>query len=119
MPAVKRNIIIEQYSTFVLNMVYRDAKRRPVNLAGWGARMRITGPNGTVHANLSETNGITLNATPGAIRVVISDEDTALMNFGDEETAKRVRYDLKLIPPNGMDFRLMEGRVIFSPGVTP
>lgn len=119
MPAAKKNILIEQYAAFVMNMVYRDAKRRPVDLSGWGARMRIVGPDGAIHANLDEIAGITLNEKPGQIRVVITDEETGAMNFGTEEQAKLVRYDLKLIPPDGLDIRLLEGKATFSPGQTP
>lgn len=120
MPAANKNILIEQYAAFELKLVYRDAKRKPINLTGWGARMRIVGADGTVHADLSSDNGkIVLNETAGSIRVLITDEETGAMDFGNEEAAKLVRYDLKLIPPNGMDKRLLQGKASFSKGMTP
>lgn len=113
MPAAKKNLVIEQRAAFRKRFVYRQPNKKPVNLTGFGARMQIRLPDGTLIADLSTSNGgITLGAATGVIDLRLSKIETAAMSFTS------ALYDLKLIPPSGDDFRLLEGKVTLSPGQT-
>lgn len=115
MPAVKKKLLIEQRAAFKLNLTWKDAKNKPVNLTGWTARLQVRPEFGssTVLLDASTDNGrITLGGVAGTIAVVVSDEVTKDLAF---ESAV---YDLKMTPPDGESIRLIEGTVALSPGVT-
>ncbi len=113
MPAAKKNLVIEQKAAFRKRFVYRQPNKKPVNLTGFGARMQIRLPDGTLIVDLSTENGrITLGGVAGTIDLRLSKLETAAMNFTG------ALYDLKLVPPSGDDFRLLEGKVTLSLGQT-
>lgn len=109
MPAVTKNLIIEQKATFRKKMTWRDKLKRPINLTGFGARMQIRAPDGSVIADLSTENfKITLGGALGTIEIVIPVSETSVMTF------TTALYDLKLIAPNGDEIRFMQGKVTLS-----
>ena len=113
MPAVTKNLIIEQKATFRKKMTYRDKFKKPINLTGYGARMQIRAADGALLADLSVANGkITLGGAAGTIELVIPAADTAVMTFAT------ALYDMKLIAPNGDEIRFLQGKVTLSVGQT-
>lgn len=113
MPAVTKNLTIEQKATFRKKMTYRDKFKKPINLTGYGARMQIRGADGSLIADLSTQNGkIVLGGATGTIELILSAAETALMTFAT------ALYDLKLIAPNGDEIRMLQGKVTLSVGQT-
>lgn len=115
MPAVKKNITIEQGATFKLVLTWKDSKSRPINLTGYSARLQVRAALGdaAVLIDASTANGkIVLGTTNGLITVTLTDEETQALTFQSGV------YDLKVTPPDGASVRLMQGSVTLSLGVT-
>lgn len=113
MPAVTKNLIIEQKATFRKKMTYRDKFKKPINLTGYGARMQIRSADGSMIADLSTQNGkIVLGGTAGTIELILSAAETTAMTFAT------ALYDLKLIAPSGDEIRMLQGKVTLSVGQT-
>lgn len=113
MPAAKKNLVIEQKATFRKRLIWRDARKRAIDLTGYTARMQVRDAAGELLADLSTENGlITLGAAPGAIDLLIQATQTRTMSF------QQALYDLKMIAPDGTEIRLLEGRVTLSLGQT-
>lgn len=114
MRAGKLNLYIEQHAKFTKSFVWRDARKRPINLIGYTALLQIRDAiGGTVLLELSTANGrITLGGTAGTVTLFASDEVTKLIDW----TAGV--YDLLMTPPDGEAVRLLEGRVTTSLSVT-
>lgn len=113
MPAVTKNLTIEQKTTFRKKLTYRDKLKKPINLTGYGARMQIRDATGALIADLSTQNSkIVLGGASGTIELVISAAETTLMTF------TTALYDLKLIAPSGDEIRLLQGKVTLSVGQT-
>lgn len=116
MSAVKRVLVIEQAGTFSDFFTWLDADRRQINLTGYTAKMQIRESqalDATLILELSTANGrIVLGGVTGTVAIEISDEDAALLTFTEGY------YDLKLTPPDGKTFRIMEGPITLSKGTT-
>lgn len=113
MPAVTKNLTIEQKATFRKKMTYRDKFKKPINLTGYGARLQIRAADGSLIADLSTQNGkIILGAAAGTIELVLTAAETTVMTFAT------ALYDLKLIAPNGDEIRMLQGKVTLSVGQT-
>ncbi len=118
MPAAKRNLAIEQFATFTKRLIWRDSKKRPINLTGWTAKlqMRANAGSNTVLLELStENGGIVIDPLKGIIDLILTDEQTGALTFA------AAVYDLVLTAPGapvGQAHRLIEGKVLVSPGVT-
>lgn len=135
MTAVKKDLYIEQGSTFRLVFVWAAASPSdptvagpPRNLAGWSAHMQIRkNQQSPTIVDASTDNGkIVLGYVPvgvdeppadpvpsnGRIAVILPDEDTDLL------TVKSAFYDLEITSPQGDVYRLLEGGVTISPNIT-
>ncbi|WKZ86359.1 hypothetical protein N5B55_05235 [Ralstonia pickettii] len=115
MPAAKQNFTIEQRATFKKRLQYRDTRGKPINLAGFTARMQIRSAANAAEVllDLSTENGrITLRGASGAIDLLVDSTATGAITW------TQAVYDLKLIAPDGTELRLLEGKVFASPGVT-
>lgn len=113
MTAAIYNFTLEQKVTFHRLLTYKDARGFPVDLTGYEARMQIRDQAGEVVATLTDTNGgIVLGGPEGTIQLNISETETSLMTFAT------ALYDLKLIAPDGMSMRLLQGKVTLSIGQT-
>lgn len=121
-------IALEQGATFRFTMTYgtrgpNDSNGNPTlgepyDLTGCIARMQIRQrAGGQVLVDLGTVvspsqSGIMLGGATGTISIHISDEITELL------TARRGKYDLKLIYPSGDEERILMGNVTISPAVT-
>lgn len=115
MAAAKLNLTVEQGSTFVKRLIWRDSKKRPINLAGYTAKMQIRAAASALSPiifELSTANGRITMPGGGVIELGISVDDTFDMKGGV--------YDLVLYAPgpSGGQYRLVEGKVVVSPAVT-
>lgn len=113
--ASKQNFTIEQRATFKRTLIWRSKLKRPINLTGYTARLQIraSAADPTVLLELSTSNGrIIITPLAGKIELIVSDEDTSLLTF------KSGVYDLKLFAPDGTSYRLLEGKILISEGVT-
>lgn len=111
----KVNLIINQGATFRYKFVWKDAKKRLIDVTGFTARMHIRPAvdSVTVLVTLNtEVSGITLGGTAGTVSLYLSDEDTAAFTWTSGV------YDLELVSPLGEVFRLVGGTVTVSPEVT-
>jgi hypothetical protein len=118
MPAAKINLTVEQGSTFTKTFIWKDAKNRPINLAGYTASLQVRAKADESLPILLEIgsqapeSGITLGGTAGTIALEISDEETATLTF------TKGSYDLLMTPPSGKRKRLVQGTFTVSPRVT-
>lgn len=112
MPAAKLNLTVEQGATFVKRLVWRDKAKRPISLSGYTAKMQIreSASSATVLFELSTANGRISMPGSGVIEMTIAVADTFNVKNGV--------YDLMLYAPSGQQIRLVEGKVVVSPGVT-
>ncbi len=112
MSAAKGNIKIEAKSGFELVCVCTDDADVPVDLTGYTARAAIKKTASDVDAVAVFTCTIP-TPTDGAVVCKLTAAQTAVMN--DMGTGA---WDLLLQPPVGEPFRLLQGSVTISPGVT-
>lgn len=115
MTAGQWSFALEEGSTFERSMTW-SISDAPVDLTGYTARLQVRAtrsPDSPVLLELTtENGGITLGDVDGTIALLVTDEQTALLDF------RAARYDLKMIPPSGAERRLLEGTVRFSREVT-
>ena len=113
MAAATKNLTIEQKATFRKKLTYRDAKKKPINLTGFTARMQIRDSQGALITDLSTENGkIKIGGSAGTIELVISNAETSAMTFST------ALYDLTLTAPNGDVSRILQGKITLSVGQT-
>lgn len=110
MPAVQKDIMIEQGVTFqfVVDVVYGDT------IAGFAAKMQIRKyvDSTEVLAEFSTDDGqITVNNATKQVVVTVPAEETLLYDWGSGV------YDIEL-RGGGKEWRLAKGRAFVSPGVT-
>ena len=115
MPAIRKNLVIEQNATFSKKLVWRDSLRKPIKLTGYTAKLQVRAALGdpAVLLELSTTNGgIVIAPAIGTITLKATPEVTELIEWDSGV------YDLLLEAPDGSKTRLMEGKVTVSKGVT-
>lgn len=111
----KVNLIINQGATFRYKFIWKDAKKRLIDVTGFTARMQIrpTIDSLTVLATLdTESSGISLGATAGTVSLYLSSATTTAYTWTSGV------YDLELISSSGEIFRLVGGTITVSPEVT-
>jgi hypothetical protein len=116
-PAGLHNIIADQGSTFSRTVVWRDPAKKPIQLRGYAARMkvRLASDSSEVVLDLTtENDGITLGETNGQINLYVSDETMATIAEG------KYLYDLELIAPssNLYVYKILRGNFVVRPEVT-
>lgn len=112
MSAATYDIVIEQGSTFLLGLVFKDAKKNPVDLTG------VTGV-GQVRKNLDDDAALAdfvvtfdSNRSTGKVTLSIPDSVTSSLDFSTGS------YDLKFTYTSGITKRVMKGRVTLDKEVT-
>lgn len=113
--AAKLNLTIEQHSTFYKRLVWRDKNKRPINLTGYSAVLHIrdTVNAATTLLEMTTVNGrIVITPLTGIVELKLTDEETGALTF------KNAVYDLVVESAAGEKYRLTEGKVVVSPGVT-
>lgn len=111
----KINLKINQGATFRYKFLWKDAKKRLVDLTGFTARMQIRSEvaSPVVLASLTTENmGIVLGAKLGTVSLYISDTATSAFTWVTGV------YDVELIDPSGDVTRLSMGSVTVTPEVT-
>jgi hypothetical protein len=128
MSAGKYNFIIEQGTTFKLEIQYKDSGSVPIDLTGYNARMQIRPSiaSSTVYLTLSSSlnsdgTGINMSGsngstplTSGSLGIYISSCTSSALNFD------QAYYDLEIYSGSSCPYtvRLIEGRVQLSKEVT-
>ena len=130
MAAGKYNFIIEQGTTFTLNLEYKDSNGQSVDLTNYYGRMQLrpTKASETVYLTLSSSlnsDGTGLNfsgsngnlpPSSGSIGIYIASCTSSLLNFDGE-----AYYDLEIYSGSGacpFTVRLIEGQAQLSKEVT-
>ena len=125
MSAGKYNFIIEQGSTFSIELQYKDADRLPIDLTGYGGRMQIrpSVPSTEIYINLSSSlnsDGTGLNfsgsngttpPTSGSIGLYVSAVSSSLLTFDIGV------YDIEIYTGSVVT-RILEGQIKLSREVT-
>jgi hypothetical protein len=135
MPAVQRDLYIEQGATYLLRLRWRKpditdefgvtTPGDPYDLTDFSARMQIrqkqstpalvdaTTANSKIHFGIDPENpDLPADPTNGRIEVELSDEDTDLL------TSKVCKYDLEVEDADGRVYRLLQGSVTVDPNIT-
>ena len=108
------NFIMDQGSTYTVQMVYQDPNGNPINLTGYTAKMQLRLQYGDPVAALTLTTGgggIVIDPLIGTINITATDEQTLAL-----EPTFYV-YDLDLID-GGTITRLIQGQITVRPEVT-
>ena len=115
MLAARKDLTIEQGSTFHRLVRWTDGEGNPVDLSDWSARMQVRKTHGgTLLLDLSTSNGKITLGSNGQIEINATADDTDSLSF------ERAIYDLELTPPDGSSgtVRLLEGYVYLNKQVT-
>lgn len=109
------NFIMDQGSTYTVQLVYNDPNGNPINLTGYTAKMQLRLQYGDPVAALTLSTdvggGIVIDGPTGTINITATDEQTLVL-----EPTFYV-YDLDLIT-GGTITRLIQGQVTVRPEVT-
>lgn len=115
MPAANYSFVVEQGSTLLKPIVWKDSTGTAVNLTGYSAKMQIrkSASSADVLLELSTQNGkLTITANTGTITMVFSAATTAAINWSHG------KYDLELTSGSGVVTRLIEGDITVSREIT-
>ena len=115
MSAANYDFEIEQGTTLLKPIVWKDSSGTPVNLTGYTAKMQVrkSASSDEVLLELSNTNGrITLGTSNGTITLVFSPATTSAITWS------RGKYDLELTSGSGVVTRLLEGEITVSKEIT-
>lgn len=108
------NFIMDQGSTYTVQMVYLDPNGNPIDLTGCTAKMQLRLQYGDPTAALTLTTGgggIVIDGPTGTINITATDEQTLVL-----EPTFYV-YDLDIIDGSVIT-RLVQGQVTVRPEVT-
>lgn len=117
----KLDITIEKGQTFRLSAVYKvKSTGAPIDNSGWNVVMQIRARKSDtgvpllelLSTNLTPDPRIELGGANGSLDLVIEDETTALITW------KTAFYDVVYETATNEKFRLLEGKVTVSDGVT-
>lgn len=115
MAAATYDFEIEQGTTLLKPIVWKDSAGTAVNLTGYSAKMQIrkSVSSDDVLLELSTTNS-KLSITPltGTITLIFSAATTAAIDWS------RGKYDLELTSGDGTVTRLIEGEITVSKEIT-
>ena len=109
------NITIEQGSTFVLTIIYKDSAGAVVNITGYSARMqaRVRKASETPFLDIDSAGGeIVITGASGQLVITVSATVTAAI------TATYGVYDIEIEDGSGVVTRILEGEVAVSSEVT-
>lgn len=110
----KYNIICPQGTTVFEQWTY-EVNNLPVDLFGYTARMQVRESYKSTAKILDLTTangGVVLGGAAGTVNIIVAATVTATL------FAKEYVYDLELISPSNMVYRLMEGKFIVTSEVT-
>jgi hypothetical protein len=108
------NFVMDQGSTFTLQMVYQNGAGTPINLTNYTAKMQLRLKYGDPVAALTlttENGGITINGPTGTINILATDEQTLALD------PVFYVYDLDIITGGTIE-RLIMGQITVRPEVT-
>jgi len=113
MSASTYNFTIEQGATFLMTITWDDEAGDPIDLTDYTAALEIRSNNrrDLIKRMTSGGGGLTMGGPAGTVVVLISNTDTAAMDF---TTAV---YDLELTA-SGVVTRVLQGTVTLSKEVT-
>lgn len=115
MSAAIYNFEIEQGTSLIKSVVWKDSNGVPIVMTGYTARMQIreTIDSDDILLELSTTNSkIVLTPAQGKITLEFDPDDTSGAYW------TRGRYDLEVISADGFVTRLLKGKVTLSKEVT-
>ena len=119
----QHDFTIYQGTTWRASLVWRDPLNNPRDLTGYTARMQIRSTIDAITALAdltTENGGITITAAEGQIDLLLTDAETAALDFAPSSPlmAGQGIYDLELESPTGEVTRLLQGNVVLDPEVT-
>jgi len=120
MPAIKKDLYVEQGSTYRLGLQWVTLSdepgepAEPVDLTGYKARlqMRKAQQQPALISASTETGEFEIDGPTGTVRLVLSPDQT------NDLSIKSLKYDLEVESPDGEVDRLLEGSVTVSPNIT-
>lgn len=115
MSAASYDFEIEQGTTLLKPIVWKDSNGDPVNLTGYTAKMQIrkSASATDVLLELSTSNSkLAIDASAGKVTMIFSSTTTAAIDWS------RGKYDLELTSSSGVVTRLLEGEITVSKEIT-
>lgn len=113
-------LTINQGSTWIQTIIYKDSNDDPIDLTNYSAKMEIKesykkcGPSFSYLTISTNTGEIVIDGPTGTITITVDYETTQALRPGVYV------YDFDIISPDVTPVvtRLLEGKVTISPGVT-
>lgn len=108
--AIYEDLELEQGSSFKYNITLKDDVGMPYDFAfhTLAGSMKKSYASTTIAATFQ----IVQTAIPGEIQMSLSDEDTATIKAG------RYVFDILMETPSAEKYRVVEGQITVTPGVT-
>lgn len=109
MSAASYDIVVERYTAWRQEFMYKDPDDKPIDLTGVKARMQVRPrmDSDDVLLELTDADGIELGGVDGTLALVADEATTGSWDF------RSAVYDIKLD-----DERWLEGDFRVTPGVT-
>jgi hypothetical protein len=115
MPAATYDFEIEQGTTLLKPIQWKDSAGNPVNMTGYTARMQIrkSVSSDEVLLELTTANGkLSIAPSTGTVTMIFSATTTAAITW------TRGKYDLEVVSYDGTVTRLIEGEITVSKEIT-
>ena len=109
--ATKHNLVIEQGTTFAYEFAVKDSAAAAIDLTGYTGRGQIRYNFYTTSEAINFTVAIPAPAT-GVVTLALTDTQTDTLN------ADRYVYDIEVVSASLEVYRIVEGNVTVTPGVT-
>lgn len=105
---------IEQYAAYDKLLTWKDDAGTPVDLTDYAAKLEARQfAGGPVLLTMTTDNGyIVLGDEDGTVQLTLPKAVTETLTF------RNARYDLILFDPTNVPYRLLEGIITVTPGVT-
>lgn len=117
--AKRYNLIFEQSATFQHTVNWREPDGTPIDLTGYRVRLQVRQSPSATETLLDIDSdalgeGMTVEGLGegGSFTVTLAPEVTGALSFSAAD------YDLTVTSPDGIVYRLHEGKAAVSPGVT-
>lgn len=114
--AGQKNWEVDQNTTFLFTVEYKDDSGNPISLVGASAKMQVRDSKGgsklAFTLTSAQSGGIVINGSDGKITVTMTPQQTNKLFY------PKSAYDIMVTDSNGVKTKLVEGFITLSRSVT-